>query len=139
MKRSLMLALLAFVPTLAIAFLASPHSRSAPASAGPPLAHMVFFTLNEDTPANRAKLVAACQKYLDGHSGTLYFSVGTLADDLAREVNDRDFDVALHLVFDSKASHDTYQDHPRHQAFINENKDLWGKVRVFDSYLSAAK
>jgi hypothetical protein len=98
--------------------------------------HMVFFTLADDTPENRAKLVSACQTYLTGHQGTLYFSTGSLAEDLAREVNDRDFDVALHLVFASKADHDRYQDHPRHLKFIEENKALWSKVRVFDSYLA---
>jgi hypothetical protein len=104
----------------------------------PAVGHMVFFTLADDTPANREKLVAACQQYLTGHEGTLYFSTGTLADDLASEVNDRDFDVALHLVFASKADHDRYQTHERHLAFIEENKALWSKVRVFDSYLAPA-
>ena len=37
-----------------------------------------------------------------------------------------------------KAAHDTYQDHPRHLRFIEENKELWSKVRVFDSYLDPA-
>ena len=62
-----------------------------------------------------------------------YFSVGTLNPELKRDVNDRDYDVALHLVFTNRAAHDRYQDHPRHQAFIGECKDLWSKVRVFDS------
>lgn len=109
------------------------------ASAEGPLAHMVFFTLAEDTPANRAKLVDSCHQLLTGHAGTLYFSAGTIAEEFDRDVNDRDFDVALHLVFADKAAHDTYQTHPRHLQFINENKQLWAKVRVFDSYLPAPK
>ena len=32
-----------------------------------------------------------------------------------------------------RAAHDTYQDAPRHKQFIDENKDNWKKVRVFDS------
>jgi quinol monooxygenase YgiN len=51
-------------------------------------------------------------------------------------VNDLDYDVALHIVFKNKAAHDKYQDAPRHQKFIDENKALWAKVRVFDSNLS---
>ncbi|GIW96269.1 MAG: hypothetical protein KatS3mg110_4310 [Pirellulaceae bacterium] len=101
----------------------------------PQLAHMVFFKLKESTPEARQKLVAACQKYLSGHEGTVYFSVGVLAEDLNRDVNDRDFDVALHLVFANKAAHDKYQGHPRHLKFIEENRDSWSKVRVFDSYV----
>jgi len=58
--------------------------------------------------------------------------------DLNRPVNDPDFDVSLHIVFVNKAAHDKYQEHPRHLKFIEENKDNWEKVRVFDSYLSPA-
>jgi hypothetical protein len=97
------------------------------------LAHMVFFTLKESNDANCKRLVDACKKYLDGHEGVVYFSVGTLNADLKREVNDRDFDVALHLVFRNQAAHDQYQEHSRHKAFIAENSPLWSKVRVFDS------
>ena len=83
-------------------------------AAEPQLAHMVFFTLAEDNQANRDTLVAACQKYLSDHKGTVHFSAGSIADDLDREVNDREFDVALHLVFANKAAHDTYETHPQH-------------------------
>lgn len=104
-------------------------------AADPQLAHMVFFTLAERNAANQQKLVDACEKYLGDHEGTVYFSVGTMAEDFKRDVNDRDFDVALHLVFKDKAAHDKYQTHERHLKFIEENKALWGKVRVFDSYV----
>lgn len=105
-------------------------------AAEPQLAHMVFFTLADDTPDNQHKLVAACDKYLTGHDGTVYYSAGAIAQDFDRDVNDRDFDVALHVVFANKAAHDKYQTHPRHLKFIEENKELWSKVRVFDSYVS---
>jgi hypothetical protein len=103
----------------------------------PQLAHMVFFTLAEDNAANRDTLVAACQQYLSNHDSTVYFSAGAIADDLIREVNDREFDVALHLVFANKAAHDVYQTHPQHLEFIEKNKHLWSGVRVFDSYIPA--
>jgi hypothetical protein len=60
-----------------------------------------------------------------------------LAKELDREVNDQDFDVSLNLVFRNKAAHDTYQTHPRHLKFIEQNKESWAGVRVFDSYLAA--
>lgn len=97
------------------------------------LGHMVYFTLKERTPANTQALVEACKKYLTGHPGTIFFAAGTLTPDLARPVNDRDFDVALHVVFDGRASHDAYQEAPRHLQFIAENKPNWANVRVFDS------
>ncbi len=104
----------------------------------PQLAHIVFFTLKDKSPEARAKLVAACQKYLSGHDGTLHFSAGTRAAEMDREVNDTEFDVALHVVFASKQAHDVYQVHPRHLQFIEENKNSWEKVRVFDSYIGAS-
>jgi hypothetical protein len=97
------------------------------------LAHNVFFTLKDKTPAARQKLVDACRKYLTGHPGTVSFAVGTRAEELQRPVNDRDFDVSLHLVFTDKAAHDRYQDSPRHVQFVEENKDTWKQARVFDS------
>ena len=97
---------------------------------------MVFFTLKDRTPANRDALIAGCKKYLNGHEGLTHFSVGTRGTEFARDVNDTEYDVALHLIFKNKAAHDTYQVHPRHNQFIEENQKLWGKVRVFDSYLS---
>jgi hypothetical protein len=104
---------------------------------GPMLVHDVFFTLNESTPAAREKLVASCHKYLTGHPGTVFFAVGTLSD-LDRPVNDRGFDVGLHIVFEDRAAHDAYQVAERHVQFVNENKPTWKQVRVFDTDAPAA-
>lgn len=100
------------------------------------LAHNVYFALKDDSAQSKQKLVDACKKYLTKHPGELFFAAGTRAENLNREVNDRDFDVALHIVFEDQAAHDKYQDDKRHQQFIAENKDNWKKVRVFDSVVS---
>ncbi len=105
---------------------------------GPKLAHMVYFKLKDGSGGNRAKLVAACKLFLSGHEGVEYFSTGSLAGDLNKEFNDRDFDVSLNLVFVDKDAHDKYQESDRHKKFIEENLELIEKVRVFDSYLSPA-
>ena len=97
------------------------------------LAHNVFFTLKDGSEAARQKLVAACKHYLVKHPGILFFATGTLAADLNRPVNVRDFDVALHIVFTSKEDHDRYQAAPAHVRFVEENKESWKQVRVFDS------
>jgi hypothetical protein len=100
------------------------------------LGHMVYFTLKDRSPAALEKMLAACRQYLSGHPGTVFFAVGTLVPDLARPVNQLDFDVALQLVFDSREAHDAYQVHPRHVQFIEENKANWERVRVYDAYVS---
>jgi hypothetical protein len=97
------------------------------------LAHNVFFTLKDRTPANADALVAACHKYLNVQPGIVFFAAGKLDPELNREVNDLDFDVALHLVFESRKAHDDYQVDATHNQFIAENKATWAKVRVFDS------
>jgi hypothetical protein len=97
------------------------------------LAHAVYFTLEDNSDTARNQLVAACHKYLSGHEGTVFFAAGTIVPDLDRPVNDREFDVALHVVFAGRAAHDTYQQHPRHLQFIEQNKANWKQVRVFDA------
>ena len=99
------------------------------------LSHMVYFTLNDASPAKVQELVDACHKYLSDHEGVVYFSVGTLNRDLARPVNDQGYDVTINVVFASRAAHDTYQTEPRHLKFIEEQKPNWKQVRVFDSDL----
>jgi hypothetical protein len=102
----------------------------------PQLSHAVYFTLKNRTPEAAAKLVASCQQHLTGHPGTVFFSAGTCAAEYDREVNDRDYDVALTIVFESHAAHDVYQTAPRHEQFIAENATDWAKVRVFDANLA---
>ncbi len=103
--------------------------------AAPRLAHNVFFKLTDATPAKVDELVAACKKYLNVQPGIVFFAAGPLVAELDRPVNDRDWDVGLHLVFIDKAAHDAYQTDPTHNQFIAEQKANWSKVRVFDSYV----
>ena len=74
------------------------------------LAHIVFFTLKDNSAEKRRALVDACRHYLDGHDGTEFFGVGTRTPDLQREVNDQTFDVALHVIFSSREAHDALSD-----------------------------
>jgi hypothetical protein len=113
------------------------QSQSVSAEEG--IAHMVFFKLKDASPKAKQKLVDACDKYLSKHPGTVYYSAGVRAEEMDREVNDSDFHVALHVVFANKEAHDAYQKHERHLKFIDENKDNWDGVRVFDSHVPVKK
>jgi hypothetical protein len=125
------------VLSLSAVALAAP--RASRRADGPPLAHMVFFTLKERTPEARKRFAEQCQRFLDGHDGVRYFSVGIIAEDVEEPVSVRDFDVALHVVFDGKDSKAKYLKHPRHDEFVQRNKDVWSQVRVFDSYLNPGR
>jgi hypothetical protein len=108
------------------------HGQAAQAKE-PLIVHSVYFALKDNSPREREKLVNACKKYLTRHPGEVYFAAGVLADEFNRPINDRDFDVALLIVFENKKAHDQYQEAARHQQFIEENKANWKKVRVFDA------
>ena len=86
------------------------------------LSHDVYFALKDNSLGARKELVAGCKEFLSDHPGTVWFSAGMLVKELDRDVNDRDFDVALHIVFKDKPSHDKYQQADRHHKFIAEFK-----------------
>ncbi|MCA8965965.1 MAG: Dabb family protein [Planctomycetes bacterium] len=106
-------------------------------SSGARLAHDVFFTLTDNSPAACDRLVAACYERLAGIPGIVFFTAGTRVPDLQRDVNDKDYDVSLHVYFESRAAHDAYQQAAPHLQFIADNKANWKAVRVFDSDLAA--
>ena len=99
------------------------------------LAHNVYFTLKNGTAANRTKLLQSIGKHLTGHPGTLFFASGILEDSLQRPVNDRNFDVAVHVVFENLAAFGRYMASERRQQWVNEHQESWKQVRVFDSIL----
>lgn len=101
------------------------------------LVHAVFFSLQDNSAAARDQLIAACQRHLSDHPGTLFFATTVRTPDLQRDVNDQDFDVSLLLAFQTREDHDRYQTSERHLQFIAENKDNWRQVRVFDSDANA--
>lgn len=133
MRRFLILTSIAAVALVGYAVLHGVTPSQAQPKGSTMLSHDVYFSLKDNSPAAKKKLVDACKKYLSGHEGEVFFAAGTLAESLKRDVNDLQFDVALHIVFKDIAAHDKYQDAKRHQQFIDENKDNWKKVRVFDS------
>jgi hypothetical protein len=97
------------------------------------LSHSVYFSLNDATPEARQKLVDSCKKLLSQHAGVVFFSAGTLCDEIKGGFNDRDFDVVLLMVF---TGHEALHDYARsesHQKFIAENAPTFKKVRIFDA------
>ena len=102
------------------------------------LAHDVYFTLDDRSPAARQALVDACETYLSGHPGTVFFAAGQRDEAKTRDVNDTDFDVSLHVYFESDEAHAAYQEDPRHLEFIERMEANWKTVRVFDSWVTTS-
>jgi hypothetical protein len=97
------------------------------------LVHNVYFSLHDNSEDAKSQLVHACHKFLSGHPGTEFFYCGKRKQELQREVNDLEFDVALNIAFADQESHDAYQKADRHFEFIEQNQANWKLVRVFDS------
>lgn len=102
--------------------------------------HSTYFKLKAgSTSDTRANYINACYEYLSASTGMMSFWVGELAADMVRSVNDRNFDVAMHQVFQNRQMFDLYngQD-PRHDQFVSE-VGRWASGttrRVLDSYLN---
>ena len=101
--------------------------------------HNVYFSLTDQSSDAVQKLIDDCTTYLTTQAGILSFACGTLESDLDRDVNDRDFDVSLHILFESRSAHDAYQSDEQHDIFIERNKDNWATVRVFDTVVKSRK
>ena len=99
------------------------------------LVHNVYFTLIDASDEKKAEMINDCYTYLEDHPGIVYFSAGTVSPEHSRPVNVKDFDVSLHMVFDSIAAHDAYQISEDHQTFIKRTKGNRKKLRVFDSLI----
>ena len=101
--------------------------------------HNVYFSLKDQSPEAMQSLIDDCTTYLSTQTGVLSFSCGILESELDRPVNDRDFNVSLHILFETRADHDAYQTEEQHQIFIDRNKDNWANVRVFDTVVKSKK
>ena len=118
---------------LALSTLGACRSTAPGASDRPLLVHSVYFTLKEDTSERRAAMIQSTRDTLAKIPGIVALAVGPRDEDLARDVNDLEFDIALMIVFRDRAAHDLYQPHKKHQEFIAANLPNVARVRVFDS------
>lgn len=93
--------------------------------------HNVYFWLKEDL-GDKAEL-----KFAEGLVALIndpnvesgYF--GKPAD-THRDVIENSYSYGLVLVFNDMAGHDAYQTGAAHRRFLEENREKWNKVLVFD-------
>ncbi|HZU39053.1 MAG TPA: Dabb family protein [Gemmataceae bacterium] len=133
MKKLLIFGFVLLLALTGIHVVQSAEEKRVSDESGPMISHDVYFTLKQNSPESRKKLVDACTKYLTHHPGATFFAAGSRDPAFNRDVNVKDWDVGLHVVFKNKAAHDKYQSSERHQQFIKENRENWQKVQVFDT------
>lgn len=94
--------------------------------------HVVIFWTDPEKPEAADALIKGAQRYLNKQPGILHFHVGRMATS-PRPVVDQTYQVALNIVFDSKASQDQYQNDPLHIEFVDKVfKPNCKKVLVYD-------
>ena len=94
------------------------------------LVHTVFFWLKPGVDR------AAFRRQVDtlaGIPGLSACHVGVPALTTPRPVIDASYDVALTTVMPDLATHDAYQVHPLHQAFLTYGREQWSRVQVYDA------
>jgi hypothetical protein len=95
------------------------------------MVHNVYFWLRKDlTPAEVKafeKGVATLTKLPSVRHGWIGKPSST-----NRPIIDRSYSYGLTVVFDDLAGHDAYQVDPDHLVFVNEHKDKWSTVKIYD-------
>ncbi len=94
------------------------------------LVHSVFFWLKPGI--DRTDFRREVER-LAGIPGLVACHVGTPAKTEKRPVIDDSYDLALTVIMPDIASHDAYQVHPLHQAFLSACRDRWIRVQIYDA------
>ncbi|MFW5758022.1 MAG: Dabb family protein [Bacteroidota bacterium] len=98
-----------------------------------PFCHHVFFWLNNpDNAQERTDFENGIKKLFKIPEIKAYH-FGTPAEVPERPVLDNSYTYSYAVFFENSEAHDTYQEHPLHLEFIENNKHLWKKIQVFDS------
>ena len=97
------------------------------------LVHSVYFYLKPELSAAQIEGLFASAESLKSIPSVEQVFTGKPAPVAARPVLDKSYGLALNVLFKDVASHDAYQVHPLHKAFLEQNKGLWSRVAVFDS------
>jgi Stress responsive A/B Barrel Domain len=96
--------------------------------------HHVFFWLKDaQNKKDHDQLLAA----LKGLGKIEYIKMAHIGspsiNEFDKSVTDASYSFSVMLVFNNKADEEKYLVHPLHKKFIDDNKNLWSKVVVYDS------
>lgn len=96
-------------------------------------AHTVYFWFkNPDNGADKAKFETSLKTFLKNSKYAKTNFIGTPPKS-SRDVVDGSFTYSLIVTFESAEAQEGYQKEEAHLIFIEECKDLWEKVIVYDS------
>lgn len=97
------------------------------------LVHSVFFWLKPElTDAQRAEFLRGLES-LKGIAAIRQIYIGAPAATQKRPVIDDSYSYALTTIFDNLAGQDAYQVDPLHLAFVQNCKQFWNRVQIYDA------
>ncbi|WP_231458963.1 MULTISPECIES: Dabb family protein [unclassified Pedobacter] len=96
------------------------------------IAHHVLFWLKAETSSAQKEAFKNGLESLQGIEVVKTIHIGTPAP-IERAVVDTSYTFSLVLFFDDPAAHDVYQVHPIHKAFLDEFRELFEKVIIYDA------
>nr|WP_297919692.1 Dabb family protein [uncultured Allomuricauda sp.] len=100
----------------------------------PAFAHTVYFWFkNPDDSDGRARFESSLKKFLKNSKYAKTDFIG-IPPKATRDVVDDSYTYSLIVTFDSAESQENYQNEEAHLLFIEECKDLWERVVVYDSF-----
>ncbi|MEM9868904.1 MAG: Dabb family protein [Bacteroidota bacterium] len=100
----------------------------------PTFAHTVYFWFkNPGDTDGRARFESSLKKFLENSKYAKTDFIG-IPPKATRDVVDDSYTYSLIVTFDSAESQENYQNEEAHLLFIEECKDLWERVVVYDSF-----
>ena len=96
------------------------------------IAHHVLFWLKANTSAEQKNAFRKGLQSLENIEVVKTIHIGTPAP-IERAVVDTTYTFSLVLFFEDLAAHDVYQVHSIHKAFLDEFRELFDKVIIYDA------
>ncbi len=94
-----------------------------------PITHVVLVQLKD--PTRIEELIVDCDRALPGIPGVAAYSCGVPLD-MGRTNVAKDYDVGIYVGFADADAYRAYVDDPRHLALVEQWRDGWKAVRIFD-------
>ena len=96
------------------------------------LSHHVLFWVKNTITETQKKAFQASLETLAAVETVQSIHVG-VPSSISRAVVDTTYTFSLVLMFEDLAGHDVYQEHPLHKAFLEEFRETFEKVIIYDS------
>ena len=97
------------------------------------LVHTVLFYGRPDLTADDRAALRAGLETLRKVPSVQALYIGAPAAVPDRPVIDKSFTLCLTVVFEDVAGHNAYQVHPTHLAFVDQCKQYWTRVQIYDA------